>query len=72
MIVWKPVSACGKHGLAPPDGFTLSGSVSIYSATTFLEPTANTLWWTTVNMWQDSEGVHALVNNYQLVGSWDA
>ena len=75
MTGWRLVSERGAatQRFDFPSGFVLSGSVQVVSATPAFTNTANRLWWTAVNVWNNSDDDDALLYDAsgQLVCEFD-
>ncbi|MBE7518440.1 MAG: thermonuclease family protein [Thermoflexaceae bacterium] len=61
MTGWYLISTRGSQRYDFPDNFTLSGSVQTRSGTPAFPNSSNQLWWTSTNMWDNSEDDDAVL-----------
>jgi len=71
MTGWSVISSPGDQRFNFPDGFTLDGTVAIYSGVRRFATTSTTLWWSADEVWDDLgvEGAYLYDCNGVLVHS---
>jgi hypothetical protein len=63
MTGWYLISESGSQRFDFPNGFTLNGTVTIYSGTTQFPNTPTSLWWSGSNFWNNSSDDDAFLYN---------